>query len=87
MEHVAARGNDLTDREEADRQAEIVTRLAMLHARFGDAFTGEGLTIARGAIEAALKREAQLRRVSLRNADEPVGVFVPFRGPRPGGPA
>ena len=79
MEHVAARSNVLTDQEEADQHAVIVTRMALLQARFGSAFGDDGLAIARGAIEASVKRAAQLRRVPLRNADEPAGGFVPVR--------
>ena len=66
-------------------KADVEARLALLRARYGSAFGGDGATVRR-AVEGAVVRDARLRKIRLGNADEPVGAFVPFRaasGDRP----
>ncbi len=84
MEHTAARSGDAGDTA-AIHEAIVAARLAMLEARFGAAFAGEGMAIARRAIAEAVDRERRIRQVPLGNADEPVGSFVPFRADDGGG--
>lgn len=80
MEHVAARTGETTDdHKSADLDVAIAARLALLDARFGAVFAGDGGAVARQAIAEAISRDEQLRRVPLVNADEPVGSFVPIR--------
>ena len=68
-------------RPEVNAEPEVEARLALLRARYGAAFAGDEAGVARTAIEGAVARDAQLRRVRLGNGDEPVGAFAPFRRP------
>ncbi len=87
MENEAAR-TGLTDESSASRHnATVDAQLALLRARYGAAFSGDDLGIARASISMATKRAARIRQVPLANADEPVGTFVPYRGDDRGGEA
>ena len=52
-------------------------RLALLRARYPNAFPSHGDAITLRSIREAAGHEAAVRRVSLDNGDAPAGVFTP----------
>ena len=58
---------------------EVDLLLRLVRHRYGDRLTDEQLAALRQGIEAIAQLAAAVRAVPLRNADEPLAPFTPFR--------
>jgi hypothetical protein len=58
---------------------EVDLLLGLVRHRYGDRLTPEQLAALRQGVEAIADLAAALRAVPLRNADEPLAPFTPFR--------
>jgi hypothetical protein len=64
------------DQSESD---EVEARLAIVRARYGARLTPEQLAEIRTVVEGLVKGARSMRAIPLRNSDEPVAPFTPFR--------
>jgi len=60
-------------------RSEIDALFALVRRRYGDRLTVEQLAAVRVGIEGIVETSRALRAVRLRNSDEPVQPFAPFR--------
>jgi hypothetical protein len=65
--------------EPASGSRETDVLFELVRARYGDRLTTEQLESVRRGVAAIVEQAAALRAVRLRNADEPVQRFLPFR--------
>jgi hypothetical protein len=65
-------------REEPAR-GEVEALFALVRQRYGERLTAEELAAVREGIEGIVRTTRALRAVRLRNSDEPLPPFAPFR--------
>jgi hypothetical protein len=51
----------------------------MVNQRYGDRLTSEELEQVQKGVEAIHEAAAALRTVELKNSDEPIAMFIPYR--------
>ncbi len=56
---------------------EVETLLELIKTRFGDRLTPEELIEVRGSLQAILDAVASMRKIKLKNDDEPYQFFEP----------
>lgn len=59
--------------------AEVDALFALVRQRYGDRMTADELAAVREGIEGIVRTARPLRAVRLRNSDEPLQPFAPFR--------
>ena len=66
--------------ENAARDAEIEARLNLVEQRYGHRIPPDKLDDVREAVAAIVESAEAMRAVDLDNSDEPLSLFLPYRG-------